>query len=121
MQDIEITTTDVAKALNKLNTFISWSPDNRLAYFLKQVWFYVDAYNEYFFNLALHQGVIPNKWKRAIISPIYKKGSHDKLINYRILSLTSVMCPILESIVTEKKVDINRHSTSIVDIVLVQR
>ena len=73
MQDIEITTTDVAKALNKLNTFISWSPDNRLAYFLKQVWFYVDTYNEYFFNLALHQGVIPNKWKRAIISPIYKR------------------------------------------------
>ena len=59
----------------------------------------------YLFNLTLHQGVIPDEWKRDITTPIYKKGSHDKPINYMPFSLTSVMCHILESIIAEKIMD----------------
>ena len=57
------------------------------------------------FNFTLHQGVISNEWKRAIITPIYKKGSRDKPINYRPVSLTSVISHILESIIEEKIMD----------------
>ena len=56
----------------------------------------------YLFNLTLQQGVIPNEWKRANITPLYKNGSFDKPTNYRSVSLTSVMCRILESIIAEK-------------------
>ena len=59
----------------------------------------------YLFDLTLHQGVIPNEWKCAIIAPIYKKGSCDKHINYRPASITSVMFRISESIVAEKIMD----------------
>ena len=36
---------------------------------------------------------------------LYKKGSHDKPTNYRPVSLISVMCRILKSIIAEKIMD----------------
>ena len=71
MQDIGITTADVAKALQRLNTSMSRSPDNIPAYFLKQVGFTLVHIMTYLFNLTLHQRVILNEWKRATITPTY--------------------------------------------------
>ena len=59
----------------------------------------------YLFNLRLHQGIILNEWKLSIITSIYKKDSRDKPINYRSISLTVVVCYILESIIAEKIMD----------------
>ena len=81
---------------------MSWSPDNILAYFLKQVGFTLVHIMTYLFNLTSHQGATPNELKHAFITPIYKKGSHDKPINYRPVSITSVLCHILESIIAKK-------------------
>ena len=41
-------------------------------------------------------------WRFATISPIYKKGRKQLAENYRPVSLTSVSCKILESLVREK-------------------
>ena len=102
LQELGITTSDVVKALHKLNSSISQSPDNIPAYFLKQVCFTLVDILTNLFNLSLSNGVIPNQWKQAIISPIYKKGSCNQSLNYRLVSLTSVMCHILENIVVDK-------------------
>ena len=61
---------------------MSQSPDNIPAYFQKQVGFTLVHIMTYLFNLTLHQGVIPNEWKHAIITPTYKKSSQDKPIKY---------------------------------------
>ena len=86
MQNIEITTADVAKALHRLKTSMSWSPDNISAYFLRQVGFTLVHIMTYLFNLyikVLYQmsGNVP------LFTPIYKKSSHDKPINYKPISL----------------------------------
>ena len=54
----------------------------------------------YLFNLILHQGIgnVPSLY-------LCIKGSRDKPINYRLVSLSSVMCCILESIIAEKLMD----------------
>ncbi len=42
-------------------------------------------------------GTLPKDWKGANISPIYKnKGSKHETTNYRPVSLTSVVCKVLE-------------------------
>ena len=53
------------------------------------------------FNRSLHEGVVPSDWKRANVSPIFKKGVRSLPGNYRPVSLTSVVCKVLESIIRD--------------------
>ena len=50
------------------------------------------------FNLSLKEGVVPFEWKEANIIPLFKKGSRNKSENYRPVSLTSVICKLLERV-----------------------
>ena len=50
------------------------------------------------FNLSLKEGVVPFEWKEAIIL-LFKKGSRNKSENYRPVSLTSVICKLLERLI----------------------
>ena len=53
------------------------------------------------FETSFCQGILPDDWKCANISPIFKKGSTSDVNNYRPVSLTSVPCKIMESIVRD--------------------
>ena len=48
---------------------------------------------------SLGQSVIPSDWRRANVTSIVKKGSRQSVANYRPVSLTSVVCKLLESII----------------------
>ena len=45
--------------------------------------------------------MIPKEWKKETISAIYKKGNISMAGNYRPMSLTSVVCKLLEKIIRE--------------------
>ena len=57
------------------------------------------------FNLSLNEGVVPFEWKEANIIPLFKKGSRNKSENYRPVSLTSVICKLLERLIKDHMVD----------------
>ena len=57
------------------------------------------------FNLSLKEGVVPFEWKEANIIPLFKKGSRNKSKNYRPVSLTSVICKLLERLIKDHMVD----------------
>ena len=50
-------------------------------------------------------GCLPVNWLRANITSIYKKGKRDHPLNYRPISLTSVICKLLEKILRKRIVD----------------
>ena len=50
------------------------------------------------FNESVKLCQIPDEWKDATITPLYKKGSKCEPKNYRPISLTSGICKILEKI-----------------------
>ena len=52
-------------------------------------------------NKTLEEGEIPQDWKRAFVSPIFKKGAENRAESYRPISLTSIACKIMESLVKE--------------------
>ena len=54
---------------------------------------------------SIETGVIPNKLKEAIITPIHKGGSRGTSSNYRPVALTSHIIKIIERIVKKKIVE----------------
>ena len=51
------------------------------------------------FNMSPQKGIVPLEWKEANIIPLLKKkGSRNKFVNYRPVSLISVICKLLETI-----------------------
>ena len=51
------------------------------------------------YKKSLEEGRLPKEWKYARVIPIYKKGSKKALGNCRPVSLTSIPCKIMESII----------------------
>ena len=87
------------KKLSKLNPSKAAGPDGlhcKLLYELRDILYEPLAG---FFNRSLKEGVVPDQWRQAHVSPIFKKGGKKKVENYRRVSLTCVVCKVLESIV----------------------
>lgn len=57
------------------------------------------------FNKSLTQKKVPDEWKKAQISAIFKKGDKSLAGNYRPVSLTSVVCKTLEKLVRDNIVN----------------
>ena len=57
------------------------------------------------FNKSLQEGIVPLEWKEGNIIPLFKKGSRNVSVNYRPVSLTSIMCKVLETIVRDHIMD----------------
>ncbi len=63
------------------------------------------------FNKSLQHGLVPANWRTANVTPIFKKGDRNLPGNYRLISLTSIVAKILESISRGKIVRyLERHS-----------
>ena len=57
------------------------------------------------FSTCMAEGSVPPDWKLANVTPIFKKGSKGDPANYRPVSLTSVCCKVMESIIRDNIVD----------------
>ena len=53
------------------------------------------------FNKSMDSGVVPQDWKDAHVTPIFKKGSKSSPGNYRPVSLTSIICKLMESLIKD--------------------
>ncbi len=53
------------------------------------------------FTLSLATGVLPQSWKVANITPVFKKGSASVPGNYRPVSITSSICRVFERILVD--------------------
>ena len=54
------------------------------------------------YNISLSTGKVPQAWKDGVVTAIYKnKGKRSCAANYRAITLTSIVCKILEKIIVE--------------------
>ena len=57
------------------------------------------------FKKSLDSGTVPWNWTSADVVPIYKKGGKEIPGNYRPVSLTSIPCKVLESIIRDEMME----------------
>ena len=92
----------VKKRLLKLNVNKSLGPDDIHPRVLQELANHISAPVTLIFNRSIQFGNLPKELKEAYISPIFKQGSRSKAENYRPISLTCILCKLLESMVREE-------------------
>jgi hypothetical protein len=100
MQDITISQQGVLKLLTNLNIYKAPGPDNISPRVLKNLAPSISPILADIFTTSYESGEVPEDWKQANVSPIFKKGNKGDAANYRPISLTCVCCKIMEHIIT---------------------
>ena len=57
------------------------------------------------FNASLKQGIFPNIWKLAKITPVFKSGAGNEENNYRPISVLSFFAKLFEKVVNDQLSD----------------
>jgi hypothetical protein len=96
--DINITASGVLKLLCNINPNKATGPDTIPGRLLKELATEITPALTLIFKASLHQGKIPEQWKKPCVTPLFKKGDRGKAANYRPVSLTSISCKIMEHI-----------------------
>lgn len=97
--DVDISVDLVKKKMSALKCSSAAGPDGVHPRVLRETADTLSPYLASLFRKSLDTGTLPQDWKLAEVVPIYKKGGKDDPGNYRPVSLTSVPCKILESII----------------------
>jgi hypothetical protein len=93
---------DIHTILMKLKSSFASGPDGIPPIFYKKL---ADPLTEplaKFFRCIFSFCVLPNIWKTALVTPVYKKGPSSSVGNYRPISLTCVVCKVFESVIKNK-------------------
>ena len=101
LRDIPISEDEVLKKLKAINPNKSAGPDKIPSRVLKELSDVLVEPLTIIFKLSLQKGKLPTRWKTAHVTPIYKKGGKSKSENYRPVSLTVIICRILEAIILQ--------------------
>ena len=96
---------DVKEKIDNLKPSHSSGPDNITSYVLKKFSENLCKPLSILYNKSIESNIIPEDWKLSNVVPIHKKGSKGDPSNYRPISLTSIPCKIVESIVKDKIVE----------------
>jgi hypothetical protein len=99
MDPIKVGVDGVAKLLSKLKPRKAAGPDNLPARVLKETAVQLAPILQKIYQCSIDQGEIPEAWRQANISPVYKKDDRCVPANYRPVSLTCILCKVLEHIV----------------------
>jgi len=99
MKPFTITTHGILQLLRGLDPHKAQGPDNIPTRLLKDFAFELAPAVTLLFQASLKQGTVPQDWKEALVTPIFKKGDRTDPANYRPISLTSVCCKLMEHVI----------------------
>ena len=98
LNSFEIDVNKVKKILSSLNQGKACGPDGINPMFLAKTAETLALPIQIIFQKSLSEGKIPNEWRTANVSPIFKKGSKSAPNNYRPVSLTCILCKVMEKL-----------------------
>jgi hypothetical protein len=102
ISDVVISERQIIKKIDKLKKDSAPGPDNIHPRILKELKNNVAFPLAKIYRQSLDSGDVLQDWKKARVVPIFKKGTKSDPGNYRPVSLTSVPCKILESLIKDE-------------------
>ncbi|MCG7865188.1 MAG: hypothetical protein JAY74_02330 [Candidatus Thiodiazotropha taylori] len=106
MPEIRIDLNGILKLLSQLKPDKAAGPDSIKPVVLKQLKMEIAPVICLLFEKTLQTGQLPSEWKKAQVCPLFKKGDKTDPSNYRPISLTCILCKVMEHIIAS---NISRH------------
>ena len=102
LSQIEISINGILKLLHNLKPGKAAGPDKIRPLILKELRVELAPIIKVIFEQCLKTGKLPTDWCKANVTPIYKKGDKSLASNYSPISLTCILCKVLEHILASK-------------------
>ena len=99
MCNINISVEGIYNLLLNINPHKACGPDQIHGRVLKETADVIAPFLQTLFQSSLDSGVIPDDWRSANITPIFKQGDRQQPSNYRPISLTSIVSKLFEQII----------------------
>ena len=111
MPEIKIDLNGVLKLLSNLKPDKAAGPDSIKPVVLKQLKMEIAPVICLLFEKTLQTGQLPSEWKKAQVCPLFKKGDKTEPSNYRPISLTCILCKVMEHIIASNiSKHLNKHN-----------
>ena len=111
MPDICINLNGITKLLSNLRPDKAAGPDEIRPIVLRELRSEIAPIIQLIFERSLATGEVPSDWTKANVSPIFKKGDKSDPANYRPISLTCVLCKVMEHIIASNLTKhLNKHN-----------
>ena len=102
LENIEFTSDNIYAAIRKLRLNGASGPDGFPLRLFKTLASCLSAPLSLLFSSFMSIGKVPQNWKHAVVTPVYKNGSASCVSNYRPISLTCVACNLMERVIVKK-------------------
>ena len=106
MPEINISQNGLLKLLKNLKPGKTAGPDRLKPLLLRELRGEIAPIIKVIFDRSLQTGKLPADWMTANVMPVFKKGDKSLAENYRPISLTCILCKVLEHILAS---NIIRH------------
>lgn len=102
MPEVRIRNKEVLRVLCRLDVNKTSGPDGLPANVLKACAPELSPVLTRLYRLSFRTGIVLKSWKLANVQPVSKKGSRADLTNYRPISITSILCKIMERVLNSR-------------------
>ena len=99
MPPLDIGTNGIIKQLKNLNENKATGPDELPYRVLKETAEQIAPIITHIFQQSYNTSKLPNDWLQALVTPIHKKSLKSNPANYRPISLTCILCKVMEHII----------------------
>lgn len=112
LNSVNVSLNDVLQCLKSLDINKGPGPDAIPPIFVSKCADSLAAPLHFIFNKSLNEGIFPDLWKIARISPIFKSGDKSNVSNYRPISLLSCFGKVFEKLIYKHIFNHYRHILS---------
>ena len=102
LDDIQVEVQEIHKLLGELEVRKATGPDGVSNWILRECKDQLADKIHSLIECSLKEGKVPLDWKRANVVPIFKSGKKEEPLNYRPVSLTSLVAKLCERVFKER-------------------